>query len=442
GDAFWLAAWWNGRPGPPPWLPAGLLAEGERLAAAAAAARQDPAALADLADLDRRSGPGSVLGGQIAAAVDLAGATTAEVLAVLAGESLLRHPFRLASGQLLRRLGSDWLLADRVAPSGISVRHALIETSELAPLDMALEAARHLAEVERRLGTATAPELVEDLYPRHVAPVAELLSRAEILASGGGLIDPGAVGEVHAAARRTLSSADDLLRRYADGGFPGCLPVWNVGREVVAPLLREHGRVAVLLVDALRADVAGRVVTQLTAALPGRRLERRWAVVPSPTRTAEAVAALSCGHPVPAGSVSAAAGGDGAAAALGAPFAHLGYETAVVLGADRDHRSSEVRELWTSGPPVSVAIATGLDERLHRTSVEVAALLDEAVATLERRVLPCLAALPGGVPLVVLADHGFRENPYWGHGPEGRYVHGGTSLEECVIPVVVAAPVS
>ncbi|MGH9115245.1 MAG: hypothetical protein ACRDWW_05385, partial [Acidimicrobiales bacterium] len=224
--------------------------------------------------------------------------------------------------------------------------------------------------------------------------------------------------------------------------FPGCLPVWEVGREVVAPLLREHGRVAVLLVDALRADVAERVAVALAASLPGRVLRQRWAVVPAPTRTAEAVAALSSGHPVPAGSAAVPAGSDGAAAPLGVPFAQLGYEAQVVVGADRDHNAAEVRELWGSGPPLSVAVATGLDERLHRTSVEVAALLDEAVATLERRVLPSLAALPGSVPLVVLADHGFRENPYWGHGPEGRYVHGGTSLEECVVPVLVASPVS
>jgi hypothetical protein len=37
-----------------------------------------------------------------------------------------------------------------------------------------------------------------------------------------------------------------------------------------------------------------------------------------------------------------------------------------------------------------------------------------------------------------LADHGFRENPSWGKGPEGRYLHGGTSLEECIVPVIVA----
>ncbi|MGH9114783.1 MAG: DUF6079 family protein, partial [Acidimicrobiales bacterium] len=324
GDAFWLAAWWDGRPDPPSWLPAALLSERECLAAAAGSAPDDPAALAELADLDRRSGPGTVLGDQIAAALDLPGRSTAEVLEVLAGEKLLRQPVRLASDQLLRRLGADWLLAERADRANLSemaAHHALVETSDVAPLQLALEAARRLAQVERRLGTATAPELVEDLYPRHIAPVAGLLSRAEILASGGALIDPGAIGELHAAARRTLSSADDLLRRYAEAGFPGCLPVWEVGREVVAPLLREHGRVAVLLVDALRADVAERVAVPLAASLPGRVLQQRWAVVPAPTRTAEAVAALSSGHPVPAGSAAVPAGSEGAAAPLGVPFA-------------------------------------------------------------------------------------------------------------------------
>ncbi len=87
-----------------------------------------------------------------------------------------------------------------------------------------------------------------------------------------------------------------------------------------------------------------------------------------------------------------------------------------------------------------MAVATGVDERLHRTSVEVAALLDESAAGLARRVLPSLTALPSTVPLVVLADHGFRENPTWGRGPDGRYRHGGLSLEESVIPVSVLEP--
>jgi hypothetical protein len=122
------------------------------------------------------------------------------------------------------------------------------------------------------------------------------------------------------------------------------------------------------------------------------------------------------------------------------PFSGLGYDAVAVVGADRDHRATELRDLWASGPPISVAVATGVDERIHRTSVEVAALLDEATTALGRRVIPSLSALPAGVPLVVLADHGFRESPSWGHGPEGRYVHGGTSPEECIIPVAVFTP--
>ncbi len=45
--------------------------------------------------------------------------------------------------------------------------------------------------------------------------------------------------------------------------------------------------------------------------------------------------------------------------------------------------------------------------------------------------------MPAGVPLVVVADHGFREDSCWGRGRDGRYVHGGLSLEECVVPVAV-----
>jgi len=78
---------------------------------------------------------------------------------------------------------------------------------------------------------------------------------------------------------------------------------------------------------------------------------------------------------------------------------------------------------------------------LHRSSVELAGLLDEAAAGLKRRVLPTLAAVPASVPLVVLADHGFRESPRWGRGSRARWAHGGTSLEECVVPVAVFAPV-
>ena len=428
-DAFWLAAWWADRPDPPSWLPVGLLAAGPLLAEAAAGALLDPGAVADLADLDHRAGPDSALAAQIGAVLDLAHRSAAEVASVLADETRLRHPVRLAADQLLRRVAADWSLADRleVAPG-----HALIEEAETEGLAAVRRAAGHLAALERGLASSSAAELVEDLYPRHAAPVAGLLSRAEMLASGSTLLEVGAVAEIRTAARRTLAAADQALRRHADAGFPGCLAVWDIGREVVLPLLEAHGRVAVLLVDAMRADLAGRVAVKLAAILPRRILQCRWAVIPAPTRTAEAIAALASGLPAPAGT----AGAPGTAT----PFAHLGYEVAVLVGADRDHNATDLDILWSGGPPLSVAVATGVDERLHRTSVEPAALLDEAVAALERRILPSLARLPDGVPLVVLADHGFRENPAWGHGPEGRYTHGGTSLEECVIPVIVAGP--
>ncbi len=101
-----------------------------------------------------------------------------------------------------------------------------------------------------------------------------------------------------------------------------------------------------------------------------------------------------------------------------------------------------LRELWAGGPPgtcprITVAVATGVDEALHRSSSDVASLVDEAATGLERRVIPTLRELPANVPLIVLADHGFRENRTWGRGATGRYGHGGLSLEESVVSVAI-----
>ncbi|MGH9073562.1 MAG: hypothetical protein ACRDZQ_05520, partial [Acidimicrobiales bacterium] len=437
-DAFWLSAWWAGRPSPPSWLPDRLLAEPARLAAAAQGALGDLTALAELADLDARIGPDTVLGDQVTASLDLARRAAPEVAGALLGERLFRHPVRLAAGQLLRHLSGDWQSAlrleglDRVA--SVPSAHALLTGAEMAPVTHLVEAARHLAAIERRLAELPAPSLVTDLYPSHYAPVPGLISRAELACARGGVIGVDTTDGFRAGARRLLRAVDAELEAQADLGFPGCLRIWEVGDAVVAPLLDAHRRVAVLLVDAMRADLSSAVLALIASTLPGRPLHRQWAVVPSPTRTAEAVAALSLGRPVPAGSASARPG------PADVPFSHLGYEAVALVGADRDDRGAELEALWRTGPPISVAVAVGVDERLHRTSVELAALLDEATAALDRRVVPSLAALPAGVPLVVLADHGFRENPHWGHGPEGRYVHGGTSLEECVVPVAVFHP--
>jgi hypothetical protein len=151
-------------------------------------------------------------------------------------------------------------------------------------------------------------------------------------------------------------------------------------------------------------------------------------VVPEPTRTAESVASLSLGRRVGGGEL------DGPRH-LPPPFASLGAPSSLLIGADAAGRAAEVRDRWRSGPALTVVAATGVDELLHRTPVELTALLDEALAGLERRVLPTLEALPDRVPLVVLADHGFRENRWWGRGSETRYAHGGLSLEESVVPV-------
>jgi hypothetical protein len=377
------------------------------------------------------------LGGRVAAALDVEGRSAADLVETLQSEVLFRHPVRLAADQLLKRLAADWQLITRLDdldPVAIPTRHALISDAEMAPVTYLVAAARHLAAVERRLAGMAASEFVEDVYPSHYAPVGELISQADLACATSAIVAPETVAFVRGAARRLLQQADAAFRGHADAGFPGCLAVWEVGDAVVAPLLSQHGRVAVLLVDAMRADLARRMFASVASVLPDRELALRWAVVPAPTRTSESVTAMCLGRPVPGGSAP------GHPDEATVPFSHLRYEAKAIVGIDRDHAAFEVRQLWRDGPPISVAVATGVDERLHRTSVEAAALLDEAATALGRRVIPSLGALPSDVPLVVLADHGFRENPSWGHGPEGRYVHGGTSPEECIIPVAVFVP--
>ena len=112
-DAFWLAAWWAGRPGAPTWVPR-RLAEGPHLAQAAEAAGADLGALGELADLDVRCGPGTVLGGQVEAALALSSATLPEVYSVLTSQRLLRFPLALAAEQIVRRLPADWQAVSRV----------------------------------------------------------------------------------------------------------------------------------------------------------------------------------------------------------------------------------------------------------------------------------------------------------------------------------------
>ncbi len=431
-DAFWLAAWWADRPSPPAWLPPRLLAERHLLAVATTAALGDLGALAELAELDARIGADSMLGDQIAAALDLGRQPITEVAATLAGERLLRHPVRLAIDEVVRRLAADFTLADRLTGTDLTelaAGHALLAADELGPFGHLIEAAQHLRAVDRQLESPSCRALVEELWPEHGARVAALVSRADLACARGSLVDPDLVTAFRAGADRTLAAMDAAFRRHAEEGFPGCMTIADVGRAVLAPLLDAHGRVAVLLVDAMRVDLWRLVCDRLTKAHPARPARQLWAVVPAPTRTAEAVAGLYLGRTIPAGSAPAGA--------TEVPFSHLGYQAAAVVGADRDHRTGQLRTLWADGPPISVAVATGVDERLHRTSVELAALLDDAVTGLERRVLPSLTALPDAVPLVVLADHGFRENPAWGHGPEGRYTHGGLSLAESVVPIGV-----
>ncbi len=445
-EGFWLAAWWSGgkasdgapRAGAPAWLPPALLAEGPALSAAADAAVKEPGPLAELRLLDAKLGSESLLGDQMAAALRLSDATGAEVAATLAGERLFRHPARLSAEELTRRLRADWQLARRLpdlAPEHLAEAHALLNAGELEALGYLLSAAAHLAEVESRLSGTSCRELVEEIYPMHVAPIAGLLSRAELASVGGSLVSSEAIEAVSGAAGRLTGQAEEAFVTHQPAGFAGSLRIWEVGRSVLQPLLAAHGRVATLLVDAMRADLWHQLRDEVSSALGGRPWRQHWAVVAEPTRTAEAVAALYLGRPVPAGA------GPGSPAEVGMPFPHLGYESNALVGVERHYSPEALRELWARGPAISVAVATGVDEMLHRSSVELAGLLDEAAAGLKRRVLPTLAAVPASVPLVVLADHGFRESPRWGRGSRARWAHGGTSLEECVVPVAVFAPV-
>ena len=445
GECFWLAAWWAIRAqgaDAPGWLPAALLAERELLSVAADAAMADLGARAELAELDGRVGAESLLGDQVGAALRFADRTAAEVAGLLASEGLLRHPLRLAADDLARRVAADWRLAARLPdldPATLAANHALVAEAELAPLGFVLSAARHLGDLERRLPASSCRDLVEEVYPSCCAPVPLLLSRADVASVGPTLLSASALEVVGLAAARTLAAADAAFRSHADATFPGCVRIWEVGRAVLGPLLAVHDRIAVLVVDAMRADVWGRLQPALAEALPGRVMRQSWAVVPEPTRTREAMAGLYLGRPVAAGS------GPDSPADLGLPFSHLGLEVAALVGVDRDGSAAALRDLWAGGRPgrtgpcprITVAVATGVDEALHRSSADVAGLVDEAVTGLERRVVPTLQSLPADVPLVVLADHGFRQNRAWGRGGTGRYGHGGLSLEESVIPVAV-----
>jgi Family of unknown function (DUF6079) len=433
-EAFWLAAWWAGRPRPPAWLPPRLLEDPAALRAAAAALAAAPGPVAELAELDRRVQKRTLLADQVETALDPGGRGAADLVGVLLDERLLRYPVRAAAGELVRRLAAEPGLAARVPPGSLAhlaAEHPLLAEGDLACLEAAVGAAGALASLERRLPTAAPAGLVGDLYPSCAASVPGLLSEA---AAGWPVFGApaDALRRLEAAAHRLLVEADRALETAAAAGFPGCLPLWEVGRVVVEPLLREHGRVVVLLVDAMRADLWLRLRGPIQQALPTRAMAERWAVVPAPTRTAEAVASLALGRQVGAGE----APDDGAAP----PFAHLGYETRLLVGADRDGQAEDLLELWRTGPPLSVAVATGVDERLHRSPIDLAALLSESATALERRVLATLRVVPDAVPLVVLADHGFRENRSWGRGAMDRYAHGGLSLAESVVPVAVLAP--
>jgi hypothetical protein len=429
-EVFWLAAWWAGRTVPPSWIAATLLQRGPELSSAAGAAGRSAAARRELAEIDSRAGPGSLAGEQIARALELGSLDAGGVIRTLVEERMLSQPVRLAAGELVLRLAASPHLAADVDLSALRDYHPLVTPAALAALESTLAASRLLAEHSSR-PPASDRDLLERTFPELLAAVPGLLSAAETAVAAGAWLDLEPLGAFASAFKTTLARADHHLREAAGRGFEDCLRIWEVGESVLAPLLAVHPRVAVLLVDAMRADLWQRVLPALRDALPGRALDQRWAVVPEPTRTAESVASLYTGRPQPAGSAPPLESLS--------PFRHLGCETRVVPNCDRDDHWRELRTLWASGPRLSVASAGGIDERLHRTPVDLAALLDESVAGLARRVLPSLADLPAEVPLVVMSDHGFRENPGF-RGSEGRYTHGGLSLFESVVPVAVFSP--
>ncbi len=223
-DAFWLAAWWGRRPSPPAWLPARLLAEDKLLTAAAHAARTDPGALAELAELDSRVGSDSLLGDQVAAALDLRGLAATDVAAAIVSEQLLSYPIRLAADELVRRLAGDWQMVERLGdldPARLASGHALHSEAELVPLGNLLEAARHLAAIERCIGELSCSELVEHVYPAHYAAVPELMSRAELACARGSLVDPETIDAFRSSGARLLHALDAVFRDHADAWFPG-----------------------------------------------------------------------------------------------------------------------------------------------------------------------------------------------------------------------------
>lgn len=68
------------------------------------------------------------------------------------------------------------------------------------------------------------------LYPSHYAPVAGLISRAELVAARTTTVQASAVEAFAASAGRVLAAAGAELCAHADRGFPGCLAISEVGR--------------------------------------------------------------------------------------------------------------------------------------------------------------------------------------------------------------------
>ncbi|MDN5346443.1 MAG: hypothetical protein PWP65_7 [Clostridia bacterium] len=75
-----------------------------------------------------------------------------------------------------------------------------------------------------------------------------------------------------------------------------------------------------------------------------------------------------------------------------------------------------------------------IDAEVHRSSDDYLAFTEEIILKVQRRLLPFLEALPSGSLVVLFADHGFAINYNYRHKEEPRYLHGGCSLQEVLVP--------
>ena len=134
-ERYWVAAWWDAAAiGEPPDPTVRQLAAHTDIAGTCAALLGHPRARAELADLDRRVTAHSVLGDQIATALDVSSRPTAELGAILRRERLLTLQLRLLGSEIARRVAVDWRVAEGFeGDPGAAIRgmHHLAHPSDL-----------------------------------------------------------------------------------------------------------------------------------------------------------------------------------------------------------------------------------------------------------------------------------------------------------------------